>query len=133
MPAPNTARIPIRFRQQPDLKSEPAKGNLMSKSKFRPLLLKLLYPDIAGLARSNLEFLGAFFGEGLEKTESAWYSHAVRWRNNRRTRRFLDEGALAAGEASHFDQLTRALPAEFVSWGPLARGRQQYSTPFSAS
>jgi chaperonin GroES len=37
MPAPNTARIPIRFRQQPDLKSEPAKGNLMSKSKFRPL------------------------------------------------------------------------------------------------
>jgi chaperonin GroES len=37
MPAPKTARIPIRFRQQPDLKSEPAKGNVMSKSKFRPL------------------------------------------------------------------------------------------------
>src|SRR5437667_364075 len=37
MPASNTDRIPIRFRQQPDLKSEPAKGNLMAKSKFRPL------------------------------------------------------------------------------------------------
>jgi chaperonin GroES len=37
MPAPKTARIPICFRQQPDLKSEPAKGNVMSKSKFRPL------------------------------------------------------------------------------------------------
>jgi chaperonin GroES len=31
------ARIPIRLRLQPDLKSEPAKGNVMSKSKFRPL------------------------------------------------------------------------------------------------
>jgi chaperonin GroES len=37
MPAPNMARIPIRLRLQPDLKSEPAKGNVMSKSKFRPL------------------------------------------------------------------------------------------------
>jgi chaperonin GroES len=30
-------RIPIRFRQQTDLKSEPPKGNVMAKSKFRPL------------------------------------------------------------------------------------------------
>jgi chaperonin GroES len=30
-------RILIRFRQQTDLKSEPAKGNVMAKSKFRPL------------------------------------------------------------------------------------------------
>src|SRR5882757_1015911 len=37
MPALNTPRIPIRFRLQSDLKSEPAKGNGMSKSKFRPL------------------------------------------------------------------------------------------------
>jgi chaperonin GroES len=30
-------RIPIRFRQYPDLKSEPHKGSVMAKSKFRPL------------------------------------------------------------------------------------------------
>jgi chaperonin GroES len=37
MPAPNMPRIPIRLRLQPYLKNEPAKGNVMSKSKFRPL------------------------------------------------------------------------------------------------
>src|ERR1700751_3720266 len=31
------ARIPIRFRQQPDPKNEPQKGSVMSKSNFRPL------------------------------------------------------------------------------------------------
>jgi chaperonin GroES len=37
MPAPNMARISIRLRLQLYLKNEPAKGNVMSKSKFRPL------------------------------------------------------------------------------------------------
>src|SRR5262249_40529446 len=36
-PASNMARIPIRFRQQPDPKNEPQKGSVMSKSNFRPL------------------------------------------------------------------------------------------------
>jgi chaperonin GroES len=31
------ACIPIRFRRQPDPKSEPAKGTVMAKSRFRPL------------------------------------------------------------------------------------------------
>jgi chaperonin GroES len=35
--APKTARISIRFRQRPDPKKRASKGNLMSKSKFRPL------------------------------------------------------------------------------------------------
>src|SRR2546430_1860167 len=59
------------------------------QSKFRPLLLKRLYPDIGGLSQNNPEFLAAFFGEGLGEVDSPWYSHAIRWRNNRRTRRFF--------------------------------------------
>jgi asparagine synthase (glutamine-hydrolysing) len=93
------------------------------ESTWRPLLLKRLYPDIKGLGAGNFEFLAAFFGEGLAETDSPWYSHAVRWRNSRRTRRFFNDSVLAANEAAHFDHLAADLPAEFNSWGPLARAQ----------
>ena len=93
------------------------------QSKCRPLLLKRLYADIGGLSQSNPEFLAAFFGEGLEETGSPWYSHAVRWRNNQRTRRFFDERVLAAPDGRHFDHLLSSLPADFTRWEPLARAQ----------
>jgi asparagine synthase (glutamine-hydrolysing) len=49
-------------------------------STLRPLLLRRLYPDIAGLSESSSSLLKAFFGEGLTQLESPEYSHAVRWR-----------------------------------------------------
>ncbi len=100
------------------------------QSKIRPLLLKRLYPDISGLSQSNLEFLAAFFGEGLTEVDSPWYSHSVRWRNNRRTRRFLDDSVLAAGETQQLDQLAAALPANFKRWVPLARAQYLEITIF---
>jgi asparagine synthase (glutamine-hydrolysing) len=93
------------------------------QSKFRSLLFKRLYPDIGGLSQSNLSFLSAFFGEGLEEVESPLYSHSVRWRNNRRTRRFFDDGVLANAEARRFDQVASALPGEFSQWGPLEQAQ----------
>src|SRR6185369_10642938 len=88
-------------------------------SKLRPLLLKRLYPDIAGLSQSNLEMLAAFFGEGLIDTNSPWYSHAIRWRNNRRTRRFLEVAGSEAGENRRFERLAASLPADFSKWESL--------------
>jgi asparagine synthase (glutamine-hydrolysing) len=92
------------------------------RSKFRPLLLKRLYPDIAGLAQSSSAMLEAFFREGLEKLDSPFYSHAVRWRNNRRTRRFLNDG-LIDGEDRHLNHVAAGLPADFNRWTPLARAQ----------
>ncbi|MDB6165330.1 MAG: hypothetical protein JWQ83_470, partial [Lacunisphaera sp.] len=100
------------------------------QSKWRPRLLKRLYPDISGLSQINAEFLAAFFGEGLTELASPWYSHAVRWRNNRRNRRFLDEGALSGNEARHFDHLASSLPADFDRWAPLARAQHLEITIF---
>jgi len=94
-----------------------------AQSKWRPLLLKRLYPDIGGLSESNLSYLAAFFGEGLENVDSPWYSHEVRWRNNRRTRRFFADDVLAFAEDRHLKQLASALPAEFGGWAPLARAQ----------
>jgi asparagine synthase (glutamine-hydrolysing) len=91
-------------------------------SKFRPLLLKRLYPDITGLSQSGAEFLAAFFGEGLSEVDSPWYSHAIRWRNNRRTRRFLADGN-GAPEKETLEKLALDLPAEFKHWDALARAQ----------
>jgi asparagine synthase (glutamine-hydrolysing) len=92
------------------------------ESKRRPLLLKKLYPDISGLGESNWEMLAAFFGEGLTDTASPWYSHAVRWRNNRRTCRFLNDHVVR-NDQSVFESMKGNLPDAFARWEPQARSQ----------
>ncbi len=100
------------------------------QSKIRPLLFKRLYPDISGLSQSNISYLSAFFGEGLAEVDSPWYSHAVRWRNNRRTRRFFADEVLAASSDNHFARVASVLPAEFKRWNPLAQAQYLEITIF---
>lgn len=84
----------------------------------RSLLLKRLYPDIEGLAKSNHAYLAAFFRDGLNDTDSPFYSHAIRWRNNRRSLRFLrnDDSGLTELAAP-------SLPVGFMGWDPTARAQ----------
>lgn len=101
------------------------------ESEWRPALFKRLYPDIAGLSKSGVAFLSAFFGEGLEDTTAPDYSHAVRWRNNRRTRRFFsDEVTRAVEEDTGGLVRAVAVPEEFKRWGPLQKGQYLESTIF---
>ncbi|MFO1477573.1 MAG: asparagine synthase (glutamine-hydrolyzing) [Verrucomicrobiota bacterium] len=93
------------------------------QSAWRSALFRKLYPDIKGLSGSNPAFLAAFFGEGLGETDSPWYSHAVRWRNNRRTRRFLNDDIIAASGERCMDALSGELPPAFKRWHPLARAQ----------
>lgn len=87
-------------------------------SKIRPLLLQKLYPYIKDLA-SGSSYLNAFFGEGLTETDSPFYSHVVRWRNNSRTKRFFSNELQVdlAGASAPMDSIK--LPAEFHTWHPL--------------
>ena len=100
------------------------------ESRLRPLLLKRLYPNIAGLSQSHLSFLSAFFGEGLREVETPWYSHAIRWRNNRRTLRFFSDGALPSPNGEGHWPLTSALPGDFTNWDPLAQAQYLEITTF---
>lgn len=89
------------------------------QSRFRPLLLHKLYAYIPDLSRGGASYLQAFFGEGLQDTQSPFYSHAIRWRNNRRTLRFLAD-AVAHSAGSMSDYLAQIhLPPEFSSWASL--------------
>lgn len=93
-------------------------------STWRPLLLKRLYPDIANFNTAQGSFLAAFFRAGLTDVQSPYYSHAIRWKNTARCRRFfsaaftdaLSHELRGAGHAV-------ALPDEFMRWGLLERSQ----------
>jgi asparagine synthase (glutamine-hydrolysing) len=93
-------------------------------SKWRHLLLKRLYPDIADLNAAGSSYLAAFFGAGLKETEAPDYSHAIRWRNNRRTCRFFSkEFGAAVTEQQQRERVAPDYPAEFASWGDLEKAQ----------
>jgi asparagine synthase (glutamine-hydrolysing) len=88
------------------------------------LLLKRLYGDIPGVAANNFTFLKAFFNQGLTDTESPYYSHAIRWRNTRRTTRFFSESLkcrLKTEALATFDQVS--IPPQFQKWDSLAQSQ----------
>lgn len=61
------------------------------ESKYRPLLLKKLYPYIPQISQANNNVLKLFFGYKLSKTQSPIYSHLLRWKNTSRINNFLSD------------------------------------------
>ena len=87
------------------------------ESTMRPLLLKRLYTDIEGLFADQLEYMKAFFRNGLTDTASPYYSHMLRWNTTGRTMRFLQnsEGLVQSP--------IEALPENFSHWSGLAKAQ----------
>ena len=111
------------------------------ESKWRPALLKRLYPYISDLPGGSGAYLQKFFGQGLRNTSSATYSHDIRWRNTGRTKRLFSQAMHSAIERSRngSGRLTgqegrpvaeTALPADFKHWSPLARAQYLEDTIF---
>jgi len=97
------------------------------ESKLRPLLFQRLYSDIPGLSAVGPAFRAAFYKSTMADVDSPWYSHAVRWRNNARARRFFNrevtDCVASAGPASG-----PAVPSQFCSWDPLQRAQYLETT-----
>ncbi|MDX1688701.1 MAG: asparagine synthase (glutamine-hydrolyzing) [Candidatus Promineifilaceae bacterium] len=93
-------------------------------SEMRPALLRRLYPYIGQLAAGNTAYLQRFFGQGLTDVGSPVYSHAIRWRNTGRTRRFFSRAlqeALVETSASSPDDVY--WPDDFGEWNWLSRAQ----------
>ncbi|NRD24219.1 asparagine synthase (glutamine-hydrolyzing) [Winogradskyella litoriviva] len=60
-----------------------------TQSKYRPLLLRKLYPYIPQIKNANSTILKVFFGFKLNETKSPIYSHLLRWNNTSRINNFL--------------------------------------------
>jgi asparagine synthase (glutamine-hydrolysing) len=97
------------------------------ESKLRPLLFQKLYSDIAGLSAVGPAFRAAFYKSTMADVDSPWYSHAVRWRNNARARRFFNRevtDCVASAPAT----FGPAVPSQFSSWDPLQRAQYLETT-----
>lgn len=86
-------------------------------SEIRPLLLRRIYRDIANLSDGQMNYLKAFFQQGLTETDSPYYSHLIRWNNTGRLTRFLRE------PPQPFTHPQQPLPEAFSRWTPLAQAQ----------
>jgi len=59
------------------------------QSKYRPLLLKKLYPYLPQISKATNNVLKLFFGYKLNETASPIYSHVLRWHNTSRIKNYL--------------------------------------------
>ena len=60
-------------------------------SKYRPLLLKGLYPYLPQISKAKGSMLKMFFGYKLNETKSPIYSHLLRWNNTSRIKNYLSQ------------------------------------------
>lgn len=93
-------------------------------SKWRPLLLRRLYPYLGGLQSQPARYLEAFFRIGLERYDDPLFSHLPRFLLTRRIGQFYSGDLRSAINGyDPLEELRASLPAEFGSWHPLERAQ----------
>lgn len=100
----------------------------------RPRLLQRIYPDLQSLAKVGPHYLAAFFGERLSETNAPGYSHAIRWKNTRRTQRFFSKDLadrILVGAKPFLASIP--LPAKFGRWNLLERAQYLEIAGFMSS
>jgi asparagine synthase (glutamine-hydrolysing) len=101
------------------------------ESAIRPLLLQRLYPYVANLSSGGSAYLTAFFKERLTDLNAPDYSHAIRWRNTARLKRFFSseiKAALAGTDGPPIESVS--LDEAFFDWEPLAQAQYLEITIF---
>jgi asparagine synthase (glutamine-hydrolysing) len=94
------------------------------QSKWRPLLLRRLYPYLGGLQSQPAAYLEAFFRTGLDAADDPLFSHLPRFALTRRISQFYSpELRSTINGYQPLEELRSQLPAEFDTWHPLSRAQ----------
>lgn len=94
------------------------------QSTWRPALLRRLYPYLSGIHSQSLDYLQAFFRNGLEQGDDPLYSHLPRFALTRRAGRFFSADLRRSLQGyDAMDELRSLLPAEFRRWHPLCQAQ----------
>src|SRR5258706_12277217 len=94
------------------------------QSKGRPRLLRRLYPYLAGMQSQSIDYLQAFFRNGLAETGDPLCSHLPRFTLTRRATRFFSADLRASlGGYDALQELRGRLPAAFGAWHPLSQAQ----------
>lgn len=95
------------------------------QSKWRPALLKRLYPYLARSPVAAAAMAAGFFGQGLDRMNAPTFSHEPRWNTTARVHSLFSADMRATiGGFDARKALEPWLPAELPDWAPL--GRDQY-------
>ena len=93
-------------------------------SRWRPLLLRRLYPYLGGLQSQPPAYLEAFFRTGLDAPQDPLFSHLPRFALTRRISQFYS--AELRSRINGYDplaELRESLPGECAAWHPLSRAQ----------
>jgi asparagine synthase (glutamine-hydrolysing) len=94
------------------------------QSKWRPLLLKKLYPYLPQLKGQSQPYLEAFFGAQMSDAADPLYSHLPRFRTTAGAKLFYSgELRKALKDYDALADLRERLPAEFARWHPLSQAQ----------
>jgi len=100
-------------------------------SKWRPLLLKRMYPYLRDLQRQSAGNLKHFFRVDAEDAASPFFSHLPRWELTGRLKMlFSSDFRAAIGEYDAIGELSENLPSEFSSWPHFSQGQYLEATYF---
>jgi asparagine synthase (glutamine-hydrolysing) len=91
-------------------------------SKWRPLLLKRLYPYMEGMHRQSAVYFKNFFYVASDDVNSPFFSHMPRWQLTAKLKMFFSaETQAALKDYDALDDITRMLPAQYFAYRPFAR------------
>lgn len=91
-------------------------------SAWRPRLLERLYGYLENSPVRNPAFAQSFFGQGMEYLHRPVFAHVPRWRTSQRALTLLSADMRdAVGDWDPIGAFEDHLPADIMSWAPLAR------------
>ena len=93
-------------------------------SKYRPLLLKRLYPYLPAFQGQSKVYREAFFSEGLSDTSDDFFSHRPRWQTTSKTKLFFSQELKdRINGVTPEETFKHSLPIDFKTWGQLAKAQ----------
>jgi asparagine synthase (glutamine-hydrolysing) len=91
------------------------------ESKWRPALLKRLYPYLDLTTAQSAAYLQEFFGIGLSNPEDPCFSHLPRWATTAQCKLFWSDDLRSRVTGNAIERLRAVLPAGMAQWHPFNR------------
>jgi asparagine synthase (glutamine-hydrolysing) len=92
-------------------------------SRWRPVLLKALYPYLETSGNQAEAYLRLFYGIGLDDPNQRGFSHLTRWFTTAQCKVFFSPDLIAAVREDAVKPFLEHLPATFDRWHPFNRAQ----------
>ena len=97
-------------------------------SRWRPQLLKRLYPYLDFTSAQGSASLKQFFGAGLDQPDDPCFSHLPRWTTTAQCKLFLAPDYAARVSVPAIERLRSSLPEDLGRWHPFNRAEYLEAT-----